>query len=37
GDHVDKGKGEKGNTDKRRDNESQTSENELQHNPNSLS
>ncbi|VFS65462.1 Uncharacterised protein [Salmonella enterica subsp. diarizonae] len=36
-DHMDKGKGEKGNTDKRRDDESQTSENELQHNPDSLS
>ena len=35
-DHVDKGKCEKGNTDKRGDDESQTSENKLQHNPDSL-
>ncbi|GAB5070015.1 hypothetical protein SedNR2807_02010 [Citrobacter sedlakii] len=34
---MDKREGEKGDTDKRRDDESQTSENELQHNPDSLS
>ncbi|VFT74786.1 Uncharacterised protein [Klebsiella aerogenes] len=36
GDHMDEGKGEKGDTDKCRDDESQTSENKLQHNPDSL-
>jgi hypothetical protein len=36
GDHMDEGKGEKSDTDKRGDDESQTSENELQHNPDSL-
>ena len=36
GDHMDEGKSEKGDTDKRRDNQSQTSEDELQHNPDSL-
>ncbi|BDG82583.1 hypothetical protein TUM20903_01430 [Citrobacter koseri] len=35
-DHMDEGKGEKGDTDKRGDDESQTSEDELQHNPDSL-
>jgi len=35
-DHMDEGKSEKGDTDKRRDNQSQTSEDELQHNPDSL-
>ncbi len=36
GDHMDEGKGEKGDTDKRWDNQPQTSEDELQHNPDSL-
>ena len=36
GDHMDEGKSEKGDTDKRGDNKSQTSEDELQHNPDSL-
>ena len=36
GDHMDEGKSEKGDTDKRRDNKPQTSEDELQHNPDSL-
>ena len=33
---MNEGKSEKGNTDKCRDDKSQTSENELQHNPDSL-
>jgi hypothetical protein len=36
GDHMNESKGEKSDTDKRGDDESQTSENELQHNPDSL-
>jgi hypothetical protein len=36
GDHMDEGKSEKGDTDKRGDDKSQTSEDELQHIPDSL-
>ncbi|MNR61311.1 hypothetical protein D3C85_1830350 [compost metagenome] len=36
GNHMDEGKSEKGDTDKRGDDKSQTSEDELQHIPDSL-